>query len=138
MKIKINTHGNPLPVAKGEWVDLYTAEEAKLKAGEYRTISLGVSMELPKGYYAVVVPRSSAFKTWGVMMTNSMGIIENDYCGDGDVWGFPALAMHDTVIPKGTRLCQFQIVKRHRTIHFRQVTKLGNKNRGGFGSTGNN
>lgn len=136
MKIRINTHGNPTPIAKGEWVDLYTAEDVELKQFESRIISLGVSMELPAGYYAVVVPRSSAFKNFGVLMTNSMGIIENDYCGDDDVWGFPALAMRDTVIPKGTRLCQFQIVRQSEPIEFEKVESLGNANRGGFGSTG--
>ena len=136
MKIKINTHGNPLPVANGEWVDLYTAEEVKLSQFEYKTISLGVSMQLPKGYYAMVVPRSSTFKNFGVFMTNSVGIIENSYCGDNDIWGFPALAMRDTVIPKGTRICQFQLVKRSEPIKFEQVDELGNEDRGGFGSTG--
>ena len=136
MKIKINTHGNPLPVANGEWIDLYTAEDVKLKQFEYKTISLGVSMQLPKGYYAMVVPRSSTFKNFGVFMTNSVGIIENTYCGDNDIWGFPALAMRDTFIPKGTRICQFQLVKQSEPIDFKQVDRLGNEDRGGFGSTG--
>ena len=136
MKIKINTHGNPLPVQHGEWVDLHTAEDVSLKALEYKTISLGVSMELPEGYYAHIVPRSSAFKKHGVIMTNSIGVIENSYKGDNDVWGFPALAMRDTFIPKGTRLCQFRLEKQADTIEFVEVDKLGNKDRGGFGSTG--
>ena len=136
MIIKINTHGNKLPVAKGEWVDLYTAEDVELKKGEYKNISLGVSMELPKGYYARIVPRSSTYKNFGILMTNSMGIIENSYCGDQDIWGFPAIAMRDTVIPKGTRICQFQLERRSEDIEFEKVDNLGNKNRGGFGSTG--
>lgn len=137
MKIKINTHGNPVPIAKGEWVDLYTAEDAELKQFEFKIISLGVSMELPEGYYARIVPRSSTFKNFGVIMTNSMGIIEHSYCGDGDIWGFPALAMRDTFIPKGTRICQFQIEKQSESIEFESVEALGNEDRGGFGSTGN-
>lgn len=136
MEIVINTHGNPLPSAKGEWVDLYTAEDVSLKQFEYKTISLGVSMQLPEGYYAMVVPRSSTFKNFGVFMTNSVGIIENTYCGDNDIWGFPALAMRDTFIPKGTRICQFQLVKQSEPIDFKQVDRLGNEDRGGFGSTG--
>lgn len=136
MKIKINTHGNPAPVAKGEWVDLYTAEDVTLWKGEFKIISLGVSMELPEGYYAQVVPRSSTYKNFGVIMVNSVGIIENDYNGDNDVWGFPALAMRNTTIPKGTRICQFQLVKQSDPIEFESVFSLGNEDRGGFGSTG--
>ena len=136
MQIKINTHGNPMPIQHGEWVDLHTAEDVSLKALEYKTISLGVSMELPEGYYAHIVPRSSAFKKHGVIMTNSIGVIENSYKGDNDVWGFPALAMRDTFIPKGTRLCQFRLEKQAEQIEFVEVDKLGNKDRGGFGSTG--
>lgn len=136
MQIKINTHGNPMPEQHGEWVDLHTAEDVTLKALEYKTISLGVSMEMPEGYYAHIVPRSSAFKKFGVIMTNSIGVIENSYKGDNDVWGFPALAMRDTFIPKGTRLCQFRLEKQADPIEFIQVDKLGNEDRGGFGSTG--
>lgn len=136
MKIKINTHGNQLPTQNGEWIDLYTAEDAKLRKFEFKIISLGVSMELPEGYYAHIVPRSSAFKNFGVIMTNSMGVIENTYKGDNDIWGFPALAMRKTFIPKGTRLCQFRLVKVAPPVEFEQVEKLGNKDRGGFGSTG--
>lgn len=136
MQIKINTHGNPMPIQHGEWVDLHTAEDVSLKALEYKTISLGVSMELPEGYYAHIVPRSSAFKKHGVIMTNSIGVIENSYKGDNDVWGFPALAMRDTFIPKGTRLCQFRLEKQAEQIEFIEVDKLGNEDRGGFGSTG--
>lgn len=136
MKIRINTHGNPLPTTKGEWVDLFTAEDVHLKQFEFKIIPLGVSMELPEGYYAMLVPRSSTFKNFGVFMTNSIGIIENSYCGDNDIWGFPAVALRDTFIPKGTRICQFQLMKQSEPIEFEQVESLGNKDRGGFGSTG--
>ena len=136
MKIRINTHGNPLPTTKGEWVDLFTAEDVHLKQFEFKIIPLGVSMQLPDGYYAMVVPRSSTFKNFGVFMTNSVGIIENSYCGDNDIWGFPAVALRDTFIPKRTRICQFQLMKQREPIEFEQVESLGNKDRGGFGSTG--
>lgn len=136
MNVKINTHGNPLPEVHGDWIDLYTAEDVELKQFEFRIISLGVSMELPKGYYAHVVPRSSTFKNFGVLMANSIGIIDNGYCGDNDIWGFPALAMRDTVIPKGTRLCQFRLFKSSETIEFAPVEFLEGPDRGGFGSTG--
>lgn len=136
MEIKINTHGGPVPVVHGEWIDLYTAEDVYLKQFEFKIISLGVSMKMPEGYYAHIVPRSSAFKNFGVLMTNSMGVIENSYSGDGDVWGFPALAMKETIIPRGTRLCQFRLFKSAEPVEFVQVEHLDGPDRGGFGSTG--
>lgn len=136
MEININTHGGPVPVVHGEWIDLYTAEDVYLKQFEFKIISLGVSMKMPEGYYAHIVPRSSAFKNFGVLMTNSMGVIENDYSGDGDVWGFPALAMRETIIPRGTRLCQFRLFKSAEPVEFVQVEHLDGPDRGGFGSTG--
>lgn len=135
-KIRINTHGNPLPESHGEWIDLRTAETVVIEPLEYRMISLGVSMELPDGYYAEVAPRSSTCKNWGVIMANSIGIIENSYCGDNDVWGFPAVAIRRTEIPAGTRICQFRLVRCADAVQFEQVEMLGNRDRGGFGSTG--
>ena len=142
MKVKINTHGNALPEVHGEWIDLCTAEDVTLDFLEYKIISLGVSIEIPAGYYAHVVPRSSTFGKWGILLANSMGVIENDYCGDGDVWGYPALCLRKegTQIPKGTRICQFRLNETMRTkfgeIEFTPVLTLGNAARGGFGSTG--
>lgn len=136
MVVKINLHGNPLPQRHGEWVDLYTAEDVSMEPLEFRIISLGVSMQLPPGYYAHVVPRSSACKNYGVIMANSMGIIENSYSGPNDIWGFPAVAIRHTEIPKGTRLCQFCLVKQQEPIEFEEDDLSGNKDRGGFGSTG--
>ena len=74
MKVRINTHGNPLPESHGEWVDLYTAEDTVLEPLGFKIISLGVAMELPAGYYAQVVPRSSTCKNFGIIMANSVGI----------------------------------------------------------------
>lgn len=134
--VKINTHGNSMPVQHGEWIDLTTANDVEMHKGEYMVISLGVSMELPKGYYAKVVPRSSTCAKWGIMMANSIGIIENTYCGDNDIWGFPAYAIRDTFIPKGTRVCQFCVCKQEPGVFFANVDRLGNADRGGYGSTG--
>ena len=136
MVVKINTHGNPIPESHGEWVDLRTAEDVALEPLEFKIISLGVSMELPEGHYAEVAPRSSTCKNWGVIMANSIGIIENDYCGDNDIWGFPAVAIRHTEIPAGTRICQFRLVKKAECVQFESVEFLGNPDRGGFGSTG--
>lgn len=140
MKIRINTHGNPLPekAPGGEWHDLRAAETVEMKKFEDRIISLGISIELPAGYEARVLPRSSTFKKWGILMTNSESVIDGDYNGDNDIWGFPALAMRDTVIHKGDRICQFRIEKKQEEFEWDSVERLGNKDRGGFGSTGTN
>ena len=136
LTVKINTHGNEMPEQHGEWIDLSAAEDTNIKAGCYQLISLGVSMELPAGYYAKIVPRSSACSKFGIMMANSVGIIENDYNGDGDIWHFPAYAIRDTHIPKGARICQFCVVKQEKRITLTKVAALGNDDRGGLGSTG--
>ena len=138
MKVRINAHGNALPEAHGEWIDLCTAEDTTLSFLEYKIVSLGISIEIPVGYYAHIVPRSSTFGKWGILLANSMGVIENDYCGDGDVWGFPAVCLRKdgTTIPKGTRICQFRLVEKAPPVEFVQVESLGNENRGGYGSTG--
>ena len=123
-------------LAQGNWIDLRAAQDVEMKAGEFRVISLGVSMKLPEGYEAHLVPRSSTFKKWGVLQVNSMGVIDNSYCGDNDVWGFPALAIRDTVIRKGDRICQFRIQKVMEPVEFVEVERLDAPDRGGFGSTG--
>ena len=128
--------GQIKPMPNGDHIDLCAAERVEMKAGEFKIISLGVAMQLPEGYEAHVLPRSSTFKRWGILMVNSMGIIDNSYCGDNDIWGFPALAMRDTVIEAGDRIAQFRIVKKMPPVQFRKVATMGNVNRSGFGSTG--
>lgn len=123
-------------IEQGDWIDLYTYEEVELHAGERQYISLGVAMELPQGFEAIIAPRSSTFKKWGVLQTNSIGIIDNSYCGNDDIWAFPAHAMHNVIIPAHTRLCQFRIQQRQPNIKFTTVASLGENSRGGFGSTG--
>lgn len=122
----------------GDWIDLRAAETVELKAGEFKIISLGVSMKLPDGYEAHIVPRSSTFKKWGILQTNHMGVIDNSYSGDNDIWGMPVLAMRDTVIKENDRICQFRIVKRMNDIQISEVDRLEGVDRGGFGSTGTN
>lgn len=123
-------------IVGGDWIDLRAAETVEMKTGEFKLIPLGVGMRLPRGFEAHVVPRSSTFNHFGVLQTNSCGIIDNSYCGDTDQWMFPALAMHDTVIHKNDRICQFRIVKNQPPIEFMAVEHLKKENRGGFGSTG--
>lgn len=121
---------------KSDWIDLRAAEEVKMKAGEFRLIPLGVAMELPAGYEAHIVPRSSTFKNFGIIQTNHMGVIDESYCGDGDQWYFPALAIRDTEIHVNDRICQFRIIEHQPALDFKEVMYLENVDRGGFGSTG--
>lgn len=121
---------------KSDWIDLRAAEEIEIKAGEFKLIPLGIAMELPAGYEAHVVPRSSTFKNYGVIQTNSMGVIDETYCGDNDQWFFPAYALRDTVIRVNDRICQFRIMEHQPSLSFDEVEMLGHEDRGGHGSTG--
>lgn len=139
-KIKVKYHDKKLiPLEKieiGDFIDLRSAEDVDLKKGEFKIISLGVSIQPPKGYYSEVVPRSSTFKKYGVLMANSVGIIDESYSGDSDIWGFPAYAVRDTHISKNDRICQFRIVKKPPKVEFEVVENMNNPSRGGYGSTG--
>lgn len=121
---------------KSDWIDLRAAKDLELKAGEFKLIPLGVAMELPRGYEAHVVPRSSTFKNFGIIQTNHMGVIDESYCGDHDQWFFPAYALRDTEIHVNDRICQFRIMEHQPAIVFEEVESLGNDDRGGHGSTG--
>ena len=123
-------------ISVGDWIDLRAAETVEMKAGEFKMIPLGVAMELPKGYEALVVPRSSTFKRYGIILANSIGIIDESYKGDDDEWNFLAYAMRDTEIKKNERICQFRIIGHQPEIKIEEVDALGNENRGGIGSTG--
>ena len=140
-KIKIKYHTDEIEKlryidGKSDWIDLRASEDVELKQGDFRLISLGISMELPKGYEAHVVPRSSTFKTWGIIQANSMGVIDESYCGDNDIWRMPAYATRDTIIHKNDRICQFRIIDNQPKIEFEEVEHLEGVDRGGFGSTG--
>ena len=121
---------------KSDWIDLRAAEDVSLKKGEFDLIPLGIAMELPQGYEAHVVPRSSTFKNFGVIQTNHMGVIDESYCGDNDQWFMPVIAMEDTTINVNDRICQFRIMKKMPKVHFDEVVFLSEKDRGGIGSTG--
>ena len=121
---------------KSDWIDLRAAKEVTLKKGEFALIPLGVAMELPAGYEAHVVPRSSTFKNFGIIQTNHMGVIDESYCGDQDQWFFPAYALRDTVIHVNDRICQFRIMEHQPKLEFEETNTLGNADRGGHGSTG--
>ena len=140
VKYHDDSPGDPLQkiekIKQGDWIDLRAAETVELKAGEYRLISLGVSMKLPDGYEANIVPRSSTFSKWGILQTNHFGVIDNSYSGENDIWRFPALAMRDTVIHKNDRICQFRIAQKMFSVQIKEVEHLDGPDRGGFGSTG--
>ena len=123
-------------ISIGDWIDLRSAETVQLKKGEFHLVPLGVGMKLPDGYEANIVPRSSTYKNFKVLQTNSFGVIDNSYSGDNDQWFYPVIAMEDTTINKNDRICQFRINKTQPMIEFEEVEHLNNVNRGGIGSTG--
>lgn len=122
-------------IDKGDWIDLYAAETVEMKQGDFRLIHLGVAMKLPEGYEAHIVPRSSTFKKWGIIQANHMGVVDNSYSGPNDWWRMTALAMRDTVIEKGDKICQFRIMERQPKVVLVEGAMEG-EDRGGFGSTG--
>ncbi len=124
------------PICNGDWIDLRAAAPVHLTAGQHVLIPLGVAMQLPAGYEAIIAPRSSSFKKWGILQTNSIGVIDESYCGDNDQWMMSVYATRDADIELNDRVCQFRIIKHQPKIAFTEVETLGNKDRGGFGSTG--
>ena len=129
----------------GDWIDLRAAEDVDIPVGEYKLIPLGVAMQLPDGYEAHVLPRSSTFKNYGIIMTNSQGIIDNSYRGDNDQWYFPAYALRANSVTNGRavchinkndRICQFRIMEIQPSVHFEEFETFDTESRGGFGSTG--
>lgn len=141
MEIKIkywNGMGSLALIEQGDWIDLRSRVTIELATGNYYEIPLGVAMKLPDGYEAIVVPRSSTFKKYGIIQTNSIGIIDNSYCGDNDEWKMPVIATRKTAIHAGDRICQFRIQKKMTKPTLKTVSHLSDKDRGGFGSTGEN
>lgn len=137
IKIKYFTDIDHIGMKDGsDWIDLRSSEDIDIKQGEFKLIKLGVAMELPKGYEAHIAPRSSTFKNFGIIQTNSFGIIDESYCGNNDEWKMPAYALRDTHISKNDRICQFRIVKKQPKIEFNIVDMLNNIDRNGIGSTG--
>ena len=138
--IKIKYHNQNIDKIEkiniGDWIDLRAAETVAIKSGEFKLISLGISMKLPDGYEAHIVPRSSTFKNFGITQTNHCGIVDNSYSGTNDIWKIPALAHRNTIISENDRICQFRIVEKMPEVVFEEVDKLDDTDRGGFGSTG--
>lgn len=144
-------------IVKGDCIDLFANEDIFIPLGEMRLVPLGIAMELPNGYEAHLMPRSSTFKNWGCIQTNSFGLIDNTYCGDNDQWMLPLFCLnakdeeevevpfHDITathtivgswIRKGDKICQFRIMENMPDLEIIEVETLGNADRNGFGSTG--
>lgn len=142
MKLQIKYHNEEVEkikkIDKGDWIDLRAAEKVELKQGDFALISLGVSMKLPDGYEAHLAPRSSTFKTWGIIQTNSIGVVDNSYSGNNDIWKMPVYATRDAVINVNDRICQFRIMPKMPVLDVEEVDNLEGPDRGGFGSTGTN
>lgn len=137
MKIKYFDDIEPITKTDtGDWIDLRAAEDVSFVAGEYKAIPLGVAIQLPAGYEALIAPRSSTYKNYGLIQVNSPAVIDESYCGDQDEIHFLALAMRDTEVKKNERICQLRIIKHQPEIVLDVVDHLGNQNRGGIGSTG--
>lgn len=140
-KLKIKYHIKELEKlryidGKSDWIDLRVAENVSMKQGEYRLISMGISVEIPKGYEMLIVPRSSAYKNFGILQTNAMGVVDESFCGDNDIIHMPILAMRDTEIHINDRIGQFRLMPHQPEVHFIEVDHLDNEDRGGFGTTG--
>jgi dUTP pyrophosphatase len=142
MKIKIKYLSDKIDklqkIEKGDWIDLRSAEDIIMKAGEWCVIRLGIAMKLPKGYEAVIAPRSSTYKNFGIIQTNHLGVVDNSYCGNNDEWMMSAYAIRDTEIHINDRICQFRIQANQPSIEFDEVLDLESPDRGRLGSTGVN
>ena len=140
MKIKIIYHNPNLQhiekIEQGDWIDLRASQDYHLKTGEFTLINLGVSMKLPEGYEAYIAPRSSTFKNYGIIQTNSLGIVDNSYSGTNDIWRMPVYATRDCDIKLNERICQFRIAEKMPSVDFEEVGTLDSVDRSGFGSTG--
>lgn len=140
IKVKYHTDIDPLQqIAIGDAIDVRAAEDVDLKYMQSTIIPLGFSCQLPKGYFALLLPRSSTFKRWGIIQSNSLGVIDFMYRGNNDVWGMPVVALRNDVhIKKNERIGQFIILPKMPTVQFETVDDLENEDRGGFGSSGVN
>ena len=135
VKIKYFDKSLPELECHGDWIDLYNKEEITIKMAEHKLIGLNVAMELPKGFEAHILPRSSTFKNYGLIVTNSMGMVDNGYCGDNDEWKLSVIGTKEVTIPKGSRIAQFRIIP-SQNVKLKTVASLNGSDRGGFGSSG--
>lgn len=140
IQVKIKYHTDTLvrvsKLEQGDWIDLRAAANIEMEKGKQYLVPLGISMKIPYGFEAHVVPRSSSYKNYKVIQTNGIGILDNSYCGDGDQWFWPVIAMENTFIVENDRVAQFKIVPRMPIVEFLEVAQMEDADRGGHGSTG--
>ena len=153
MKIKIKYFEEATKlkkITKGNWIDVYSNKDIFVEVGNRAMVPLGFALELPSGWEGHLAPRSSTFKTWGVIQTNSVGVVDDTYIGDNDQWHMPIYCLQGkgskileegkeilgTWIKKGDKIGQFRIMEVMPEIEFEEVESFGNADRGGFGSTG--
>lgn len=141
MEIKIKYHTDKIEKlryidGKSDWIDLRVAKDYDLKKGDFALIDLGISVKLPEGYEMITAPRSSTFKNYGLLQSNSIGVVDESYCGDDDVLMMPVYATRDVHISVNDRICQFRIFRHQPAIEFVECDHLSDESRGGFGSTG--
>lgn len=140
-KIRIKYHSKEIEkltyiAGNSDWIDLRVAENVTMKKGEFRLISMGISVQLPEGYEMLVAPRSSTFKNFGLIQTNSLGVVDESYCGDNDIIRMPVYATRDTELHVNDRIGQFRILEHQPHIVFEETEHLNNADRGGFGTSG--
>lgn len=121
---------------QGDCIDLYTHNSVSYKKGDTVVVDFGVAMVLPNGYEAHIYPRSSTFEKYGLLLTNSVGIIDNAYHGDEDWWCGKFYATRDGEVLQGDRVAQFRLVKSMQPVMFDEQHQLGLDSRGGYGTTG--
>ena len=150
MKIKYFEGATKLQkISKGNWIDVYANKDMFVPLNERAMIPLGFALELPQGWEGHLAPRSSTFKTWGLIQTNSVGVVDDTYIGDNDQWHMPVFCLQGkgievfdgierkgTWVKKGDKVGQFRIMEVMPEIEFEEVESFGNEDRGGFGSTG--
>lgn len=148
MQIRIKYFDNAVKlkkIAKGNWIDVYANKDVFVEEGSRAMVPLGFALELPEGWEGHLAPRSSTFKTWGVIQTNSVGVVDDTYIGDNDQWHMPVFCLQGkdiqddkkgTLIKIGDKIGQFRIMEVMPQIEFVEVDSFGNEDRGGFGTSG--
>lgn len=150
LRIKYLKEANKLEkITKGNWIDVYAYEDIFVPEGGRAMVNLGFALELPKGWEGHLAPRSSTFKTWGIIQTNSVGVVDDTYIGNNDIWHMPVYCLQGkdilndlykevrgTWIKKGDKIGQFRIMEVMPSIEFEEVESFDNEDRGGFGTTG--
>jgi dUTP pyrophosphatase len=168
IKVKVLTDGClPIIHDNGDWIDLKAATYMEIRAAQagvqyqegnekYRDVTipvtyipLGVAIELPKGFEAIIASRSSGPRRLGLFIPSGKGVVDNSYKGDNDQWHYVAAPMCNTEIYKGDRICQFRIQLSQKSTFWQklkwlfssgveivEVDSLEGNDRGGLGTSG--